>query len=153
MVRPSQPAAFTFIVEDVTVGRVRRHRPDGAQRHDDAATVKVDKKLNSATASGTVSGTEETYHSGTERRRHRRRHARRLPQPPATGGSSVRKTHNVTKNPDGSTDTFNETVTDKLPGGTFTMLTAALRRRGPLVSVVEHDVYATLDQGWQAQAS
>ncbi len=140
-------AAFTFIVEDVTCS-------DGSDgiiltalnATTDAATVKVDKKLNSATASGTVSGTEETYHSCTDddvivdvtRAVSLSLHA--------TGGSSVRKTHNVTKNPDGSTDTFNETVTDKFAGGTFTMGSSHFTA-SPLVSVVEHDVYSTSTKG------
>ena len=140
-------SAFTFIVEDVTCS-------DGSDgiiltslnATTDAATVKVDKKLNSATASGTVSGTEETFHSCTDddvfvdvtRSVSLTLHA--------TGGSRTTSTHTVTKNPDGSTETFNETVTDKFAGGTFAMGSAHFAA-SELVSVVEHDVFSTTTKG------
>ena len=136
-------AAFTFIVEDVTC-------PDGSDgiiltalnATTDDATIKVDGKLNSATASGTVSGTEETFHSCTDedvivdvtRSVTLTLHA--------SGGSRTTKTHTVTKNPDGSTDTFNETLTDNFAGGTFTIGSTHFAA-SELVSVVEHDVFST----------
>ena len=141
-------SAFTFIVEDVTCS-------DGSDgiiltslnATTDAATVKVDKKLNSATASGTVSGSEETFHSCTDddvivdvTRECLADPARDRRVERATS------THNVTKNPDGSTETFNETVTDKFAGGTFAMGSAHFTA-SPLVSVVEHDVYSTSTKG------
>jgi hypothetical protein len=48
----------------------------------------------------------------------------------------------VTRNADGSKSTFDETLTDKFAGGTFTMGSTHFTASSP-ASVVEHDVIST----------
>jgi len=101
------------------------------------ATIKIDAKLGSASASGTLSGTEEVFNSCTGADTFRDISFQASFALTASGAISTSKTRSVTNNPDGSKSTSTDKFDSRDATGSFSISGVSYT---PTFSNISHDV-------------